>query len=369
MAETGRTTGSKLKVFVSYSRRDLDFADQLVAVLESQGFQTFIDRTGIYGAEQWEERLGQLILQGDTVVFLLSPDSAESDVCAWEVDEAIRRGKRIIPVLCRPLEGKRPHARLRDLNYIYFYPEKDVPGSGFGTGQARLVEALSVDFEWLRDHTRLEGLAARWQANGRQADSLLRGSELSACKAWRDRRPANAPELTDLQRAFLATSEEEDTARASAERKRLDEMATAQAARQKAIEEREVAVKREAEAQKARTRARQVIVWGSAAAAVLLVLGVAGFAYQQTLNVEKQREYCEGGGQDAGGRGQLPQRSDHGILFPRGAGQAGWCRCGDGSPDRAGRLAGSNVGEQGAARAPVCCRGVARPLWRPLRAA
>jgi hypothetical protein len=96
MRDTGANAASKLKVFISYSRRDLAFADQLVAVLELQGFVPTIDRKGIHGAEKWEERLGQLILEADVVVFVLSPDSAASDVCAWEVEEATRRGKRIV---------------------------------------------------------------------------------------------------------------------------------------------------------------------------------------------------------------------------------------------------------------------------------
>ncbi len=59
------------------------------------------------------------------------------------------------------LEGKQSPAPLRDLNYIYLYHDPTEPGSGWGTGQVQLVEALSVDIEWLREHTRLEGLAAR----------------------------------------------------------------------------------------------------------------------------------------------------------------------------------------------------------------
>ncbi len=82
MAVTGRTTGDKLKVFVSYNRGDLDIADQLVVVLEWQGFHIFIGRTSMHGADRWKERLGQLVLASDTVVFLLSPDSAESEICA-----------------------------------------------------------------------------------------------------------------------------------------------------------------------------------------------------------------------------------------------------------------------------------------------
>jgi WD40 repeat protein len=289
MSGTGAAAGGKLKTFISYSRQDLAFADQLVAVLEWQGFLPIIDRKGIHGAERWEERLGQLILEADIVVFVLSPASAESPVCAWEVEEAGRRNKRIIPVLCRPLEGQQPHPRLRDLNYIHFYEEKDVPGSGFGTGQVRLIEALSVDIEWLREHTRLEELAARWDAGGRIGDQLLRGSELAAYKAWRDRRPANAPELTALQRAFLGASEEEEANRAGAERKRLDEMAAAQAEREKALAEAQAAMQRAAEAQKARARALRLIQGGAAVAALLVILGVSGFAIQQQRSATVQQ--------------------------------------------------------------------------------
>jgi hypothetical protein len=41
----------KLRVFISYSREDLDFADQLAAALDSSGFECFIDREGISGGE------------------------------------------------------------------------------------------------------------------------------------------------------------------------------------------------------------------------------------------------------------------------------------------------------------------------------
>jgi hypothetical protein len=89
---------------------------------------------------------------------VLSPDSAASTVCQWEAEEATRRGKRIVPIVCRPLDGAEPHNLLRDLNYIYFYAEKNAPSSGFGTGQVRLIEALKVDVAWLREHTRLRRL-------------------------------------------------------------------------------------------------------------------------------------------------------------------------------------------------------------------
>ena len=83
----------KLRVFISYSREDLDFADQLAAALDSSGFECFIDREGISGGEAWKRRLGDLISEADTVVFVLSPDSARSETCNWEVEEAARLSK------------------------------------------------------------------------------------------------------------------------------------------------------------------------------------------------------------------------------------------------------------------------------------
>ena len=83
----------KLRVFISYSRDDLEFADQLVAALNAYGFECFIDRHGIPGGEEWKPRLGNLISEADTVVFVLSPTSARSKVCAWEVGEAERTRK------------------------------------------------------------------------------------------------------------------------------------------------------------------------------------------------------------------------------------------------------------------------------------
>ena len=68
-------------------------ADQLAAALDSSGFECFIDREGISGGEAWKRRLGDLISEADTVVFVLSPDSARSETCNWEVEEAARLSK------------------------------------------------------------------------------------------------------------------------------------------------------------------------------------------------------------------------------------------------------------------------------------
>jgi hypothetical protein len=249
----------KLRVFISYSRDDLEFADQLDAALNAYGFECVIDRHGISGGEDWKRRLGNLISEADTVVFVLSPTSARSEVCAWEMEEATRLGKRILPANCRPLEGASPPPHLRERNYIFFHADpKAAPGAGFGTGLAKLVAALNTDFDWLREHTRYLQRATEWDRGGRPANRLLSGDDIAEAKAWAARRPKNAPEPTALQLDFLRASEEEAKARSNAQRKQLEEMAAAQAERETALHKAEEALKQATDAQRKRARIRNI---------------------------------------------------------------------------------------------------------------
>jgi hypothetical protein len=62
------SAGERLKVFISYSRKDsASFADELLAGLEVGGFAPFLDRHDIAAGEDWEARLDGLIAQSDTV--------------------------------------------------------------------------------------------------------------------------------------------------------------------------------------------------------------------------------------------------------------------------------------------------------------
>src|ERR1700681_3742646 len=93
-------SAEKLKVFISYSRRDsAEFADELVAGLEYGGFAPFLDRHDIAAGEDWEARLGALIAEADTVVFVVSPESVKSERCVWEVDKTLGLSKRLLPVI------------------------------------------------------------------------------------------------------------------------------------------------------------------------------------------------------------------------------------------------------------------------------
>jgi TIR domain/WD domain, G-beta repeat len=295
--ETGPS--EKLAVFNSYSRDDIEIADGLEVMRELADFAPALDRHGISGAENWQQRLGAMIRDADTVVFVLSPASARSNICKWEVEEAVRLGKRIVPVAGRPLDGATPPPALGELNYIFFYPEPKRPGSGIKRGTAELIKALRTDLSWMRDHTRYLQRAMEWQAGGRQKNRLLTGSDVSEAKGWAARRPRDAPEPTALHLEFIATSEnwlaeqQDEQRRQLAERERLVQEAEAdRAGREAAQREATAAAQREAE------QARRVARLTKAGLSVALVLAIVaaaagGLAWRQGQEAERQAKVAQ----------------------------------------------------------------------------
>src|SRR5258707_10175890 len=100
-------TEPKARVFISYSRKDMAFADRLDEALKMRGFGPLIDRTEIYAFEDWWKRIETLIVRADTVVFVLSPDSVASEVAMKEVTRAASLNKRFAPIVCRHVEIER----------------------------------------------------------------------------------------------------------------------------------------------------------------------------------------------------------------------------------------------------------------------
>ena len=202
MAEAGDS--DKLKVFVSYSRRDASaFAEELVAGLELAGFAPFLDRHDIVAGEDWEARLNGLIEHADTVVYIVSPESVRSERCEWEVNTALEKTKRILPVLFAPVPEADIPEQLRRRQFVRFDT-----GQSVTRPLAQLAEALRQNLDWIREHTRIGELSARWNARGRAESLLLRGDDLSAAQVWAASRSPNAPAITDLMLAFIAASKE-----------------------------------------------------------------------------------------------------------------------------------------------------------------
>jgi WD40 repeat protein len=233
------TEARSLKVFISYSRADNAFADQLVLALKDKGFQPILDRHDMSGGEKWRERLGKLILEADAVAFVLTATSASSEICEWEVGEAERLGKLVLPVTPGPVDGFKPPASLNAINWIPFYHEPKVPGSGFYSGIVALSEALKQDTDWLRLQTRYSEAAILWDAT-KADDRLLRGGALAEAQDWVERKGGKAP--LEVITRFIAASHDAEQKRALEAQAQVAEREEALKVAEAAVEEKQAAI-------------------------------------------------------------------------------------------------------------------------------
>lgn len=194
------------RIFLSYSRDNIDFADQLKLALQIRGIEVFIDRHDIERGEDWWGRIEQLIAEADVTVFALSPGFISSNVCKKELDFSASLGKRLLPIVIENFSTPAPDL-LAKLAYVYFIPNARAGLSGsFEDALGELERAIKTDIAWVRLHSKIELRASEWSQKGRLREFLLSKSELKDALEWVASRPASAPLVTIRQRDFVGQS-------------------------------------------------------------------------------------------------------------------------------------------------------------------
>lgn len=93
-------------IFISYSRRDLEFVTRLANDLDEKVAGVWFDKSDIQAGQKWRDEILNGIAGCKAAVLVLSPDSAASKYVQMEVNAALEHGKTIIPILYRPVELK-----------------------------------------------------------------------------------------------------------------------------------------------------------------------------------------------------------------------------------------------------------------------
>jgi WD40 repeat protein len=222
-ARSLRRLTDRLKVFISYSRHDARMAAEIVGGLEFDGgFETLIDSHSIEEGEEWKARISALIAECGTFIVILSANWASSQICQWELEEAWRHSKRVVPVQATALTGVAIPPRLAAINYVRFDANSDGSPRLFMDGMSALRRALVTDLGWVREHARLLSKAAEWDSAGRISNRMLSGPDIAEAKHWLDSCPSGAPPPTELHRDYIAASEQAEAQRLSVERQRAE---------------------------------------------------------------------------------------------------------------------------------------------------
>lgn len=89
------------KIFVSYSRKDLNLADRFAEGLKALGFEVWMDRTGISAGEEFVGKLTDAINRCDAVLMLVSQNFVQSEYCLKEI---LFARKKLKPLLVAHLD-------------------------------------------------------------------------------------------------------------------------------------------------------------------------------------------------------------------------------------------------------------------------
>jgi TIR domain-containing protein len=139
-------------VFVSYSRKDSETVDHIVAQLTKDGFNVWLDRKEIRGGDLWREDIVEAIDNAYACILMLSPDSVTSDNVRKEVDLAEGSNTKLIPVMLFPVKlTAKLRYQLAGIHWIKYYSD---PEAKYNELVAVLLTRASKQIadEWRKTH-------------------------------------------------------------------------------------------------------------------------------------------------------------------------------------------------------------------------
>lgn len=196
-------------VFISYGRADSrEFVVKLVQKLASEGLKIWVDFDDIPVGIDYQQHINDSIDKSHNFLFIISPHSVNSKYCKLEIDHALRRKKRIIPLLhveeinfdtwmhrntggteiqwkrfCE--EGRHSSlvnmiSEVQRLNWVYCREKID----DFEKATQELIADIKKHSPYTYQHTDLLYKSLEWERNNRLPDYLLIEEDCQRAESW-----------------------------------------------------------------------------------------------------------------------------------------------------------------------------------------
>ena len=194
------------EIFISYSRKDSTFVRRLHNAFAAENREAWVDWEGILPSAEWRQEITTAIEEADAFVFVITPDSVESEVCRRELSIAVEHSKRLIPIVFRVVDDEKMPESLAKLNWINFRHKDD-----FTKSFNALIKAIDTDLDYVRAHTHILTKSLDWERKGEDRSLLLRGRDLKDAEEWLATGSGKFPASSTLQTQFILTSRKRQT--------------------------------------------------------------------------------------------------------------------------------------------------------------
>lgn len=223
--------------FISYGRADSkEFAAKLCQQLTGLGYRVWFDLNDIPLGVDYQQQIDDDLERSHNFIFIMSPHSVNSSYCRMEVERAVARHKRIIPLLhvdeisrqtwqqrhpdgtdadwadyqtqklhFGDVRNPRLHPILSKINWIYGREEQD----DLDAALRGLADIFERHRDYVHQHTNWLIKALDWEARQRRSQFLLIGQERKQAEAWlqirfEDEQPPCTP--SNLHCEFISES-------------------------------------------------------------------------------------------------------------------------------------------------------------------
>ena len=170
------------QVFISYSERDRETMEKIRNSLRRESLTVWTNTTDIQTGEDFQSAIDRGIEQTDNLVYLVSPDSVESEFVRKELDYAVSLHKRIIPVLVRETPPESIPLALQGVQYIDL--TDNVEEGDYVLDESQLLKIIHQDEAYYNEHKVFLTQALKWERQHKNPSILLRGYNLRSAEAW-----------------------------------------------------------------------------------------------------------------------------------------------------------------------------------------
>ncbi len=187
-------------IFFIFHPADIEKTRRIAAQLGASDTAIYFNEDEFGKTAEGVARLRDGALRSYAAAFVMSPDSAESQLCNELLQYAVSHGKQLVTLILDDRIDVEVHPSIAQNPYVFFRESDDL------VARVNELRAYLRADHHLKLHTELLVLAEKWRARGRPAELLLPPGRLDEARGWLGAAAARHPKPSPLQIDYVHSS-------------------------------------------------------------------------------------------------------------------------------------------------------------------